>query len=402
MEIRIYRGTHQIGGCVTEITSGNTRIFIDFGSELPGPDGEQPPETLSVPGVTDGAPRCDGIFFTHTHGDHIGQIDRIYPDIPLWLGGTAKELCLTLNRYLQEHQHDRQKTIDALERAKTFTIGCKITVGDLTVTPLFVDHSAFDAYMFVIEGDGKRILHTGDFRGHGFRGKGLLPTLEKYARGVDWIICEGTMLSRDGEPVKTEHELQKDERALMDKYKRVFVVCSSMNIDRIAGFCKAAPRNRPVICDEFQKKVLDVVEKRHRRYSDLYDFSRVMTYHWKCAKLNQWMQDQGFLCFIRPNHFAEVMLDQFGDDAVVAHSMWSGYLSGSTENERVTAMLKDRPWVQLHTSGHATAETLRAVYDMVKPTRGVIPIHSQWPEAFQELLPDANIRLLPDGEVFML
>ena len=99
MEIRIYRGTHQIGGCVTEITSGSTRIFIDFGSELPGPDGEQKEETLSVPGVTEGEPRCDGIFFTHTHGDHIGQIDRIHPDIPLWLGGTAKELCLTLNRY---------------------------------------------------------------------------------------------------------------------------------------------------------------------------------------------------------------------------------------------------------------------------------------------------------------
>ena len=57
MEIRIYRGTHQIGGCVTEITSGSTRIFIDFGSELPGPDGEQKEETLSVPGVTEGEPR---------------------------------------------------------------------------------------------------------------------------------------------------------------------------------------------------------------------------------------------------------------------------------------------------------------------------------------------------------
>ena len=45
---------------------------------------------------------------------------------------------------------------------------------------------------------------------------------------------------------------------------------------------------------------------------------------------------------------------------------------------------------------------MRAVYDMVKPTRGVIPIHSQRPEAFRELLPDANIRLLTDGEIFTL
>ena len=402
MEIRIYRGTHQIGGCVTEITSGSTRIFIDFGSELPGPDGEQKEETLSVPGVTEGEPRCDGIFFTHTHGDHIGQIDRIHSDIPLWLGGTAKELCLTLNRYLQEHKHDRQKTIDALERARTFTMGRRVTVGNLTVTPLFVDHSAFDAYMFLIEGEGKRVLHTGDFRGHGFRGKGLLPTLEKYACNVDWIICEGTMLSRNCETVKTEHELQKDEWALMEKYRRVFVVCSSMNIDRIAGFCKAAPTSRPIICDDYQKRVLNVVQKRHRKYTDLYDFSSVIPYDWDDTKLIQWMQDQGFLCFIRPNYFAEVMLKRYGDGAVIAYSQWEGYLRGPTENKRLTKLLEGRISEPLHTSGHATAETLQEVYNAVKPACGVIPIHSEQPEKFQEILLDANVQLLTDGKTMTL
>lgn len=32
--ITIYRGTHQIGGCVTEIQAGGSRIIIDFGSNL--------------------------------------------------------------------------------------------------------------------------------------------------------------------------------------------------------------------------------------------------------------------------------------------------------------------------------------------------------------------------------
>ncbi len=34
MEITIHRGTHQIGGCATEIRTKNTRIFIDFGTAL--------------------------------------------------------------------------------------------------------------------------------------------------------------------------------------------------------------------------------------------------------------------------------------------------------------------------------------------------------------------------------
>ena len=36
MEIIIHRGTHQIGGCVTEIKTEEARIVIDMGTPLPG------------------------------------------------------------------------------------------------------------------------------------------------------------------------------------------------------------------------------------------------------------------------------------------------------------------------------------------------------------------------------
>lgn len=103
------------------------------------------------------------------------------------------------------------------------------------------------------------VLYTGTFRGHGFRGRALIPMLKAYVGKVDWLICEGTMLSRGPETVKSERQLQGDERSLMEQNKRVFVVCSSMNIDRIAGFCKAVPDRRPILCDDFQKKALDIV-----------------------------------------------------------------------------------------------------------------------------------------------
>lgn len=402
MKIRVLRGTHQIGGCVTEITGGNTRIFIDFGSELPGSDGQQMPETLSVPGVTEGEPRCDGIFFTHTHGDRIGQLARILPGIPLWMGGTAKELCLLLNRHLHDSGVDRDQTIKALQRAHTFEAGIPVKVGSLLVTPLFIDHSAFDAYMFLIEGDGTRILHTGDFRGHGFRGKALIPMLRRYVGQVDWLITEGTTLSRSQETIKTERELQTDERELMRKYKRVFVVCSSMNIDGIAGFCRSVPDRRPILCDRFQKDVLNIVQARHGSKTTLYQFSQVRVYHGKASNLNQWMHEDGFLCFIRPNRFAEVMLERFGDDAIVAYSMWSGYLSGPTENKRLMTLLTGRPWVHLHTSGHASQDTLREVCTAIDPVKGIIPIHTEQPELFQSLFSPAKICILEDGELLDL
>ena len=36
MNIIIHRGANQIGGCITEITTDGAKIFIDFGSNLPG------------------------------------------------------------------------------------------------------------------------------------------------------------------------------------------------------------------------------------------------------------------------------------------------------------------------------------------------------------------------------
>ncbi len=83
MRVTIHRGTHQIGGCATEIATENARIFIDFGAELPQPG--QEPALLDVQGVTQGAPQCDGVLFTHYHGDHVGLYDQILPGISLYI-----------------------------------------------------------------------------------------------------------------------------------------------------------------------------------------------------------------------------------------------------------------------------------------------------------------------------
>ena len=36
MNIKIHRGLEQIGGCITEINTKNSRVFIDVGQNLPG------------------------------------------------------------------------------------------------------------------------------------------------------------------------------------------------------------------------------------------------------------------------------------------------------------------------------------------------------------------------------
>ena len=85
MQVIIHRGTHQIGGCVTEIKSEKgTRIAIDIGENLPTISENEKTE-MEVEGLTKGKANFDAVFVTHYHGDHIGLYNRILPQIPIYV-----------------------------------------------------------------------------------------------------------------------------------------------------------------------------------------------------------------------------------------------------------------------------------------------------------------------------
>ena len=86
MQIIVHRGTHQIGGCATEIRTDNTRILIDFGAALPDGRGNTPDDALEIDGLNIGKPNFDGVFLTHYHADHLGLISQIPAEIPVYMG----------------------------------------------------------------------------------------------------------------------------------------------------------------------------------------------------------------------------------------------------------------------------------------------------------------------------
>ena len=230
MQIKIYRGTHQIGGCVTEIRTANARIIIDIGEELPSADCKAK-QAFKIDDVTNGTPDCNAVLISHYHGDHVGMFESVLPNIPIYMGKVAKQIygvvqCVLKNK-LNKGNPEKVNTF------KEFTVGEPLYFGDIKVTPYTVDHSAFDAYMLLIEAEGKRILHTGDFRMHGARGSKMPAVFKKYCKNIDVLITEGTMLSRIDEKVMTEHELGIQADKILSKNKYVFALCSSTNIDTI-------------------------------------------------------------------------------------------------------------------------------------------------------------------------
>lgn len=391
MKIIIHRGTHQIGGVATEIRTASTRIVIDMGDEL-SMDPNYQPQPLNITGVADEEGNCDAVFFTHNHGDHIGQLANIRNDIPLYMGSFSKEVLLATIRDAS------QETIDQIKEANTFTPGEKISIGDMGVTPFSIDHSACDSYMFLVEADGKRILHTGDFRLHGFRGKAITKILERLIGKVDALIVEGTTLSRSNFSPMSEAELQEKVRDYMDKYKYVFVFCASTNLERICALSKAVPKGKYFVCDEHQYRLLDLMEDNWGHYSPLYRNIKKTRYG---SNLLPKLQEKGFLMMVRDNWRFRQIIPQFDNtQSIMLYSMWEGYRTnpGSTIPE---FLFLAGTWETLHTSGHASLDDIRLIVEKTEPTI-VIPIHSENPDKLKILCPDKNVVILTDGEVITI
>ena len=208
-------------------------------------------------------------------------------------------LSLTLARLIEEIVNKVVK----IKSFCTYASGRPFSVGDISITPYFASHSAADSHMLLIECDGKRVLHTGDLREHGFLGKGLEKTLKKHVWQVDVLITEGTMLSRDDGHTKTESEIQADMSALMAQYRNVFVLCSSTNFDRLAGLHKANARfrSRPFVCDVYQNEQFKTLPKYSGQHSDLYVIDDAAVMSLRKVNLHKRMVENGFTMVVRDN-----------------------------------------------------------------------------------------------------
>ena len=388
MKITIHRGTHQIGGIATEISTDTTRIMIDMGDELSLEPGFVS-APLEIPGVTDTNGSCDAVFLTHYHGDHVGQVTRIRDGIPIYAGNLAKEILKI------SEDHRRQKNVQFLEKVtaiQTFSGGETLQIGDIRITPWSIDHSACDSYLFLIETQGKRILYTGDFRMHGFRGRAIPKILRKIGK-VDVLITEGTTISRQAETPLTERELQQQVRAYMEQCKYVYVLCSSTNLERICALSKAVPRGKYFVCDKYQSDLLDLIQKYWSDYSELYRNIKKTT---SGSNLLSGMREKGFLMIVRDNQRFREILSRFDPaQGIILYSMWDGYRT--KENSTIPSFLSlAGRWEYLHTSGHAAVEDIQRVIDISDPDI-VIPMHTDDPYRLQNLHASSKIIVLKDG-----
>lgn len=391
MNIIIHRGTHQIGGSAIEISTASTRIILDFGNEL-SLDEKYKPIDLDIGGVTKGIPDCDGIVISHYHMDHLGQLTSVLPEIPLYMGELSKEVAVISTEYQDKNLYLR------LLGANTFRGGEAFTIGDIRIRPLVIDHSAADSYMFVIEAEGKHVLYTGDFRMHGLRHHILDQLVNTYIGEVDVLITEGTSLSRDADKYISEAAVLDDISSYIQDGKYVFVMCSSTNIDRIMGIWQNMPTDKVLICDAYQKRILDTV------INNVYYESSLYRRHDSPLVLNKgsypkYYMDHGFVSLVRGTENFISQIKEFPkDDVRIIYSMWTGYIE---ENLALKTLLETYPTYICHASGHVSKDDLIKFIELVNPD-AIIPVHTDNPERLEELVPHRNVYIVNDNEPFII
>lgn len=413
LTITVHRGTQTIGGSCIEIAAeAGGRLVLDVGRPLDAPRDAVGllPATLDLT-----APAT--VLISHPHMDHWGLIGELPEAWPIWTGRRSAELMRLTSALFGTGISRPIETWHSRSRA--------MQISGFRVTPVLTDHSAFDAYMLLIEAEGKRLLYTGDFRDHG-RKSVLVDRLKALPpENLDVLLMEGTNLQSE-KPVTTEGDLEQQFVDLAQATKgHVFVNWSAQNIDRTVTLYRAAKRSgRKLVVDLYTADVLERVApgtRVPRPCASFDSLSVVIT-----PRLRRFYQGQGRQDFVDrmaktgPGTSRRTLA---GGRAIIMHrdalgrdylagglgfrdsdayvfSNWSGYLDAAKPDSGwAQASAAGARVMKVHSSGHAGATRLAAFAAAMAP-RWVVPVHGiHWDNPGIGLPP---VRRLADGERWMI
>ncbi len=423
---KIHRGTKEIGGSCVEVWTESTRILLDFGMPLVEKDGKEfdfgkyktskPTELVekgvlpNIEGLYDSSKNLiDGVIISHPHQDHYGLANFINDNVKYYLGEASHKI-IELNN-LFTPQEIFLKNTNYFEKEKTFKIG------DISITAYWADHSAFDAYSFLVEANGKSLFYSGDFRSHGRKAKAFYWFTHNAPKSVDYLLLEGTTISRNNKPFKTEPEIENELIEVFKQQGKInLIYTSGQNIDRLTSIYRACKRTGKIfVVDVYVAKVLKELSKyagipypsenfenlkvmfpffTSRRLKNegnekiLYEFKK-----YKITKEEISNQSENIVMIVRPSMQKDLERINKIEGGNLIYSMWEGYLRKSTTIKFVD-YLTNRKFTlhKIHTSGHADTKTLKKMVEVIKP-KNIVPIHTFEGDKYKDIFNEPIVEL---------
>ena len=413
MQIIIHKGSHEIGGNCIQISSGKTSILLDAGLPLSPASQRVDLSRLVV----------DALLVSHPHQDHFGLMATLPPGTPVYIGRLARSLIDAPQVFIGGDRY-------ALD-FHDFKAWQPFTIGDFTITPYLVDHSATDAYAFLIEAEGKRLFYSGDFRSHGRKGKLFDNLIQHPVRDIDLLFLEGTMLHRNNDLFPDETAVENLIFKTIQQQKNIsFLLASSQNIDRIVSAFRACKRaGKLLVIDIYTAWVLEQLrqitqntpamdwpeirvfaaysqDQKLKANPDYFGDFRKRLYRYRVTREELHATPEAFLYFGKMSSFR--LINAFKKAATpvnIIYSQWRGYLDGTHPeyfgSDKISAFCSDPEvnFIYAHSSGHAPLDDLQKLATALKP-KILVPIHTEDAEGFRGNF--ENVVTLKDGHVFDL
>lgn len=406
MKITFHRGGKEIGGNCIEIESKNERIILDIGKPILSED---------LSGCIAENSFFDGVLLSHAHLDHYGLLDRLSKDTKVFISAATRDIFEVNQIFLRQEKFNVDYGI--FESYKPFRIG-----SSFQVIPFLQDHSAFDSHGFVIKAEEKTIVYTGDFRNHGrkpFIYQKLIELLR--GEGCNLLITEGTTTSRPNGKTMSEELLVNDLFSAVSQVPGLVMVCfSSQNIDRLVSIYKTARKaGRIFVIDIYTAYLLSKLQ--HYARIPTADYRGVRIFYpkrqiknllqmQKRNILNDLKERRIFLDEVRTNSKKYILtvrpslLEEFEglENSLLIYSMWQGYLKNAEMTKMVEWFLKNRgQYKHIHTTGHASAEFLKAFIEGVNHQMLKI-IHTEGISDKHWLLMKYSKCVVDNGEVLII
>jgi len=427
-------GVGEIGGNKFLVQDGDTRILLDFGvsyadrrrfysEPLLSPRDEKElfefgmlPKLRGLYKFEESEPSVQGVFLSHSHGDHSACISFLNRKIPVYCGETTA----TIIRSLYE---TRTKSLEADIsglRFNTFRTGSKIKLGSIEIEPIHVDHSVPAAYGFVVYTSEGTLVYTGDLRVHGTKSRMTEDFIERARQGkADALLAEGTNLI--GATLTTEAEVQSKLSSIVQaSSKLVLAEFSNVDVDRFRTFYNVAKQNGRTLAISLRQAYLlsklsdegriDIPDVAHDRNVVVYQRSKKRYYEWEKSVLSfQNVVEASDIKGMQSKTVLASSARDFKELVDIRPEPGSCFILSISEPfneeqefefERVVNWLDHfgLPMYHVHCSGHIMPDQLKSAIARIGP-KTVYPIHTDHPELYAKFVSEVASVTVPQKNV---
>ncbi len=377
-------GFEEVGRNCMFLEYKNEIVIIDLGIQFP--EEETPGIDYIIPNVSyleKKRANIKGIVVTHGHYDHIGAIPYLLGKLgnpPIYTTLLTKEIIAK-----------RQEDFPSAPRPNFVIVKNhdKLTIGKYFAAEFFgVSHTIPDTTAVILKTPAGNIVNCADFRiDYGADGGPL--SLDEFERvgklGIDMLFLDSTNAEKEGKSV-SEREVEKNlERLFKSADGRIILATFSSMLTRIAEILKIAERlGRVVAINGYSMKAnvqiaqnLGYIKAPKGLIIPLEEVNKHPDNKVLVLSTGAQGEAKAGLMKIVSGENRNIRIKP-GDTVVFSSSVIPG-------NERSVQNLKDNLArqaarvvttvdIDIHSSGHAPQEELKAVMKLINP-RYLIPIH---------------------------